>query len=201
MSTLSERVLDWTQTYCDSLTENYKQHSIRMYQSSDSDYSKKQLESVNNGTANLTNFVIKNGRKYYKIMQREFRNDDWREGCVHSFVDKNTGEVYKPASYNSPAKYVRYDMRIINQREQLHDPNYTGWAGGYLYLRQEIIMSVITNQLDFLSEVLQDFCLQYNLELHSADDILYGSSGDELTEYQKEWLRNYIEVWDTIANL
>ena len=62
-------------------------------------------------------------------------------------------------------------------------------------------MSVITNQLDFLSEVLQDFCLQYNLELHSADDILYGSSYDELTEYQKEWLRNYIEVWDTIANL
>ena len=62
-------------------------------------------------------------------------------------------------------------------------------------------MSVITNQLDFLSEVLQDFCLQYNLELHSADDILYGSSGDELTEYQKEWLRNYIEMWDTIANL
>ena len=62
-------------------------------------------------------------------------------------------------------------------------------------------MSVITNQLDFLSEVLQDFCLQYNLELQSADDILYGSSGDELTEYQKEWLRNYIEIWDTIANL
>ena len=66
MSTLTERVLEWTQTYCDSLTENYKQHSIRMYQGSDSDYSKRQLESVNNGTANLTNFVIKNGRKYYK---------------------------------------------------------------------------------------------------------------------------------------
>ena len=46
-------------------------------------------------------------------------------------------------------------------------------------------MSVITNQLDFLSEVLQDFCLQYNLPEQSADDILYGSSGDELTEYQK----------------
>ena len=63
------------------------------------------------------------------------------------------------------------------------------------------MMPVITNQLDFLSEVLQDFCLQYNLPEQSADDILYGSSGDELTEYQKEWLRNYIEIWDTIANL
>jgi hypothetical protein len=26
-------------------------------------------------------------------------------------------------------------MRIINQRERLHDPTFTGWAGGYLYLR------------------------------------------------------------------
>ena len=72
MSTLPERVLDWTETYCESLTENYKQHSVRMYESSTSDYSKQCLENVKNGTANLTNFVIKNGRKYYKIMQREF---------------------------------------------------------------------------------------------------------------------------------
>ena len=134
-TTLEERVLEWTEGLCDSLTENYKQHSIRMFQRGDSDYSRKQLESVENGTWKGMKFVIKNGRKYYKIMQREFRNDDWREGCVHSFVNKNTGEVYKPASYNSPAKHVRYDMRIINQREQLHNPNYTGWAGGYLYLR------------------------------------------------------------------
>ena len=62
-------------------------------------------------------------------------------------------------------------------------------------------MSVITNQLDFLSDVLEEFCLKYNLELMSADDILYGSLDDELTDYQKEWLRNYISVWDTIANL
>ena len=62
-------------------------------------------------------------------------------------------------------------------------------------------MSVITNQLDCLSEVLEDFCIKYNLEFMSADDILYGSSDDELTDYQKDWLRNYISIWDTIANL
>ena len=56
-------------------------------------------------------------------------------GGVHSFVDKKTGEVYKPASWRGPAKYVRFDLRIINQRERLHDPNFTDWAGGYLYLR------------------------------------------------------------------
>ena len=139
MSTLSERVLDWTQTYCESLTENYKQHSISMHQNFTSEWSKEQLDAINNGTANLTNFVIKNGRKYYKIMQREFDTfqdrNEWREGSVHAFVDKNTGEVYKPASYNAPAKHVRYDLRVINDRVKLHDPRYTGWAGGYLYMR------------------------------------------------------------------
>ena len=140
MATLTERVLEWTQSYCESLTENYKQYHVRSMQQFSSDYANKQLEDVKNGTANLMKFVIKNGRKYYKIMQHEAidygnPNSDYREGSVHAFVDKNTGEVYKPASYNAPAKYVRFDMRIINQREQLHNPFFTGWAGGYLYLR------------------------------------------------------------------
>ena len=61
-------------------------------------------------------------------------------------------------------------------------------------------MAVITNQLDFLSEVLQDFCQLHNLECMSADDILYGDD-NKLTLYEREWLSNYISVWDTIANL
>ena len=139
MSTLPERIADWTQTYCKSLEENYKQHTIRMHQNFTSDYSKKELESIKNGTANLMKFVIKTGRKYHKIMSQEFDTfqdrNEYREGSVHAFVDKNTGEVYKPASYNKPAKHVRYDLRVINDRVKLHDPDYTGWAGGYLYMR------------------------------------------------------------------
>ena len=139
MSTLPERIADWTQTYCDTLTENYKQHSIRLHETFTSEWSKDQLESINNGTANLTRFVVKTGRKYYKVMQQEFDTfqdrNEYREGSVHAFVDKNTGEVYKPASYNAPAKHVRYDLRVINDRVKLHDPRYTGWAGGYLYMR------------------------------------------------------------------
>ena len=138
-TTLKERIADWTNTYADTLTANYKLYHVRSLESMTSDYSQRQLEDVKNGTANLMRFVIKNGRKYYKIMQHDFDTfldrNEYKEGCVHAFVDKNTGEVYKPASYNSPAKYVRYDMRIINQREQLHNPFFTGWAGGYLYLR------------------------------------------------------------------
>jgi len=62
-------------------------------------------------------------------------------------------------------------------------------------------MSVITNQLDLLTEVLGDFCTKYDLEFMSADDILYGSQDGELTDYQKDWLKNYISIWDTIVNL
>ena len=57
------------------------------------------------------------------------------------------------------------------------------------------------NTLDTLSDVLEDFCIKHKLELHSADDILYGDYDNNLTPYQKDWLRNYIEIWDTIVNL
>ena len=142
MSTLPERIADWTQTYCDTLTENYKQHSIRLHETFTSEWSKDQLESINNGTANLTRFVVKTGRKYYKIMQQEFDTfrdrNEYREGSVHAFVDKNTGEVYKPASYNAPAKHVRYDLRVINDRAKLHDPR----SVSYTHLTLPTIYSV-----------------------------------------------------------
>ena len=59
---------------------------------------------------------------------------------------------------------------------------------------------VIDSQLDLLSDVLEDFCTKHNIELMSADDILYGDSDGKLSNYQRDWLRNYIEVWDIIVN-
>ena len=59
------------------------------------------------------------------------------------------------------------------------------------------------NILDCLSEVLEDFCTKYNLEFQSADDILYSHQYAEidcLTEYQINWLEEYIKVWDVIVN-
>jgi hypothetical protein len=46
-------------------------------------------------------------------------------------VDKKTGEVYKSASWKAPAKGVRYDLRIIKQREDILAN--CDWAGSYLY--------------------------------------------------------------------
>ena len=70
-------------------------------------------------------FHLSSGRKYWKILETE--------GSVHAFVDKKTGEVYKPASWSSPAKGVRYDLRIIKEREACL--NNADWAGGYLYCK------------------------------------------------------------------
>ena len=70
-------------------------------------------------------FTIQTGRKYHKII------DHPEHGGVHAFVDKNTGQVYKPASYKAPAQHVRYDLRNITDRERCFanaDP-----YGSYLY--------------------------------------------------------------------
>ena len=65
-TTLEERVLEWTEQLCDSLTENYKQYHLRsmkrMNADSGSEYTRKEIEATENGTANLMKFVIKNGR-------------------------------------------------------------------------------------------------------------------------------------------
>ena len=59
------------------------------------------------------------------------------------------------------------------------------------------------DRLNFLSNVLEDFCTKYNLEFQSADDILYSHQYAEidcLTQYQIDWLQNYINVWDLVVN-
>ena len=141
--TLEQRVFEWTEGYCEALTENYKRYHLKSMKylnaQSGSEYSRKEIEATENGTANLVRFRIQSGKKYYKVIQQDFDTfrdrNEYRDGGVHAFVDKKTGEVYKPASWKSPAKYVRYDLRIIEDRAKLHDPTFTGWAGGYLYLK------------------------------------------------------------------
>ena len=68
-------------------------------------------------------------RKYHKI----FMCIDGRRDSIHASIDKKTGEVYKPASLKAPAKGVRYDLRLIEEREWLLEN--ADWAGGYLYQR------------------------------------------------------------------
>ena len=141
--TIQERVLEWTEQLCESLAENYKQYHVRSLKGNlhgnYPEYAQKQLDELENGTANLMKFRIQEGRKYYKIIQQNYdtfqNRNEYRDGSVHAFVDKNTGEVYMAASWRAPAKHVRYDMRIINERNYVHNPVNCDWAGGYLYMR------------------------------------------------------------------
>ena len=140
---LKVKVKEWTEQYCDAIEQNYKEYHIRTLNGNLSgnypEYAQKQLDEVKNGTAKLMKFRIQEGRKYYKIIQQNFEtyNDlnEYRDGSVHSFVDKNTGEVYMAASWSKPAKHVRFDMRIIEQRKLLHTPSFVTWNTGYLYMR------------------------------------------------------------------
>ena len=131
-------VEDYVNMLADRLEAQYKEYHIRMISNFTSDYSKKQLEDVKNGTANLMRLVVSKGRKYFKITSHEYDTfqdrNEYREGGVHAFVNKNTGEVFKPASYNSPhTKHVRYNLLDEDSRAECLLK--ADWAGGYLYLR------------------------------------------------------------------
>ena len=102
---IPEMVLDWTNDLVTRLQADYD----RQYKEN----------------SNPCKFSITTGRKYHKILDRK--------GSVHAFVNKETGELYKPASWNAPAKRVRYDLRRIKQRHECF--NNADWAGSYLYLR------------------------------------------------------------------
>ena len=140
---LKENVKVWTEQYCDAITQNYKEYHVRMLQRNLSgdypEYAQQQLDELENGTANLMKFRIQEGRKYYKIIQQEYdtfqNRNEYRDGSVHSFVDKNTGEVYMAASWSKPAKHVRFDMRVIRDRTLMHTPSFVTWNTGYLYMR------------------------------------------------------------------
>ena len=101
---IPEMVLDWTKELVTRLQKDY---------------------DSNNYTSDRYKFEIQTGRKYHKIYCKN-------QG-VHAFVNKETGEVFKPASYKAPAKHVRYDLRRIQQRRECFAN--ADWAGGYLYLR------------------------------------------------------------------
>lgn len=52
-----------------------------------------------------TKFVVELGRKYTKVIY-----ESGRSRSVHAFVDNSNGDIYKPASWNGPAKGIRYNL-------------------------------------------------------------------------------------------
>jgi len=139
-------IKSYVNDYADAITENYRRYHIRTLKGNlhgnYPEYAREQLDAIENGTANLMKFVVKTGKRYYKIVQLEFETweksryyGQYRDSSVHCFVDKETGDVYKPASWSAPAKHIRFTFQNVEHLKFLLNPDNVGWAGGYLYIR------------------------------------------------------------------
>ena len=106
-NTIQLNVTKYALMLCDALQQNHQ----RQYPNSGRNYS----------------YALISGRKYHKVMQCV----DGQTESVHAFIDRKTGEVYKPASVKAPAKGVRFNLLIIKEREFVLEN--CDWAGGYLY--------------------------------------------------------------------
>ena len=129
---IATAVLGHTYALCEALRQNFIDYSIKSHKRSveraeNAQYHIAAIATLRSGICDY-NFYPETGRKYHKIIM-----DVNGSRSVHAFIDKKTGEVYKSASFKAPAKGVRYDLRIIEQREWLLEN--ADWAGGYLYLR------------------------------------------------------------------
>jgi len=119
-NTIQLKVREHCLTLCDLLVDNFKSDRSKHAQSIGAPYNPKD---------DGYKFYIESGRKYHKlIMETESGSRS-----VHAFVDKKSGEVYKPASFKAPAKIVRYNLLNIASREECFSR--ADWAGSYLYIR------------------------------------------------------------------
>ena len=139
-------IKSYVNDYADAITENQRRYHINTLNGNLSgnypEYAREQLDAIENGTANLMKFKVYTGKRYYKIVQQEFETwekskyyGQYRDSSVHSFVDKETGDVYKPASWSAPAKHIRFTFQNVDHLKFLLNPDNVDWAGGYLYIR------------------------------------------------------------------
>ena len=131
--TIADSVLKNTYLLIEALKDNYRQYAIRGHQKfvDDADtheYHVRRIDELKAGDCSI-DYQVETGKKYHKVIFI----DGGGSRSVHAFVDKQTGEVYKSASWKAPAKGVRFDLRLIEQREWLFEN--CDWAGGYLYAR------------------------------------------------------------------
>ena len=129
-NTIQLNVVKWTYMLCDALRQNYIDYSIRSHslRTEDVEYHNACIQDLKNGICDY-DFYFESGKKYHKIIMKTGDN----QRSVHAFVDKKTGEVYKSASWKAPAQGVRYDLRLIADREYLLEN--ADLSGGYLYAK------------------------------------------------------------------
>ena len=131
--TIADSILKNTYLLIEALKDNYRQYAIRGHQKfvDDADtheYHVRRIDELKAGDCSI-DYQVETGKKYHKVIFI----DGGGSRSVHAFIDKQTGEVYKSASWKAPAKGVRYDLRLIADREYLLQN--ADWSGGYLYAK------------------------------------------------------------------
>ena len=88
------------------------------------------VNALESGHSVYTQLEYEVGRKYIKVWSYLSNSGEKLYGrSCFMFVDKNSGECYKPASYKAPAKGVRY---LITQLAD--NPHICDAYGSFLYL-------------------------------------------------------------------
>jgi len=131
--TIKENVLKYTHMLIEALKDNYRQYAIRGHQRSvelgeSVEHHLRKIGELKSGKCDI-DYTVETGKKYHKVVMI----DGGGSRSVHCFIDKNTGEMYKSQSWKSPAKGVRYDLRLIKDREYVLEN--CDWASGYMYAR------------------------------------------------------------------
>ena len=89
------------------------------------------VDSIESGRSFYSRLTYKVAKKYIKVLQgRVYSDGSYQTEGMFMFIDKETGYVYKPASYKAPAKGIRFHLESLVEHPGLVDP-----YGSFLYLR------------------------------------------------------------------
>jgi hypothetical protein len=128
----TEKVIDKIEQFCDVLRTNFQSSCIERHRQyiekgENVDWHREQIDKLCMGEG-VDEYTYTKGKKYAKIIHLAGPS---KQRSAHAFVDLTNGDVYKSASWQSPAKGVRYNLMDEKSCEEMYKR--ADWAGGYLY--------------------------------------------------------------------
>ena len=145
MTTATKQTVETlAQEYCEKITEANEAWLKKLRLNDDGTFDPWHLDEDGNYKTddNPQYFTYMIGRKYFKVVAMEWVDDakygrinaapaGYQPKHVHAFVDKKTGDVFLPASWNAPAKGARFNL--FENKEALFEGVMRRPHGGYLY--------------------------------------------------------------------
>jgi hypothetical protein len=145
MTTATKQTVETlAQEYCEKITEANEAWLKKLRLNDDGTFDPWHLDEDGNYKTddNPQYFTYIIGRKYLKVVAMEWKDEaqygrinaapaGYQASTVHAFVDKKTGDVFLPASWNAPAKGARFNL--FENKEALFEGVMRRPHGGYLY--------------------------------------------------------------------